>query len=105
MTIKSTLSVLALLSGVAFAGSAYAQTTVGNNDVSDADLPIVQAHCDALLLADENSSTAGENPNDTEVTDGEATGVAADTESRNTSTTVDLDTITLEDCRTAGLIN
>lgn len=100
MTIKSTLSIVALLSGIAFTGAAYAQTQVGNNDVSDADLPYVQQHCDALAVADLNSDIAGTNPDDVD----DNTSTQDDIDARNTSTTVDLDTITLEDCRTAGLV-
>ncbi len=101
MTIKTTLSVVALLSGIALSGAAYAQTQVGNNDVSDADLPYVQQHCDALHLANMNSDIAGTDPANQSEKD-EAT--QADTDARNTSTTVDLDTITLEDCVAAGLV-
>lgn len=104
MTIKSALSVVALLSGVAFSGAAYAQTMVGNNDVSETDLPYVQQHCDALQLADMNSSVAGENPNEPESDENNQTGTESDIAARNTSTTVDLDTITLEDCVAAGLV-
>lgn len=107
MTIKSTLGIAALLSVVAFTGSAYAQTMVGNNDVSDADLPYVQAQCDALLLNEQNESAAetvtGEGVE--AAADSEPTGIEADTAARNSSTKVDLDTITLEDCRTAGLVD
>lgn len=107
MTIKSTLSVVALLSGIALSGAAYAQTQVGNNDVSDADLAVVQQHCDALALADQNedaASTSPADPNEDANSDDGKSGLQTDTEARNTSTTVDLDTITLEDCRTAGLV-
>ena len=105
MTIKSALSIVALMSGIAFSGAAYAQTMVGNNDVSEADLAVVQQHCDALALADMNSDIAGDTTPETENSaDDESTGIQADTQARNTSTTVDLDTITLEDCRTAGLV-
>ncbi|MBE7732293.1 hypothetical protein [Devosia faecipullorum] len=106
MNIKSALSVVALLSGVAFAGSAYAQTMVGNNDVSDADLPYVQAQCDALLLNEQNEFAAEMTTGDeAKAADSEPTGLEADTAARNSSTKVDLDTITLEDCRTAGLVD
>lgn len=112
---KYALSTLALLAGMTMAGSAYAQTQVGNNSVSDADLPVVQQHCDALALADLNDDVAGTNPNDdaddatedgdeTTTQDSEPTGIEADTAARNSSTTVDLDTITLDDCRAAGLV-
>ncbi|WIY51764.1 hypothetical protein O9Z70_09715 [Devosia sp. YIM 151766] len=113
MTIKSTLSIVALLTGVAFSGAAYAQTMVGNHDVSDADMPYVQAHCDSLKLADDDSRRAGTQSDDateaTEPAEGEETmpaedNLQADIDSRNSSTTVDLDTITLDDCITAGLV-
>ena len=115
---KYALSTIALLAGLTMGGSAFAQTQVGNNDVSDADLPYVQQHCDALRLADMNeSATASTTPAD-EATDAaeegdanadatadsEPTGIEADTAARNSSTTVDLDTITLDDCRAAGLV-
>ncbi|ODT79258.1 MAG: hypothetical protein ABS76_20575 [Pelagibacterium sp. SCN 64-44] len=105
MTIKSTLSVAALLAGVVFSGSAFAQTMVGNNDVSDADLPYVQQHCDALKLADENSDVAGTKPDEETTNEDGRTGLEADTAARNSSTTVDLDTITLDDCIAAGLVD
>ncbi|ODT69618.1 MAG: hypothetical protein ABS75_16180 [Pelagibacterium sp. SCN 63-23] len=104
MTIKSALSVVALLSGVAFSGAAFAQTMVGNNDVSETDLPYVQQHCDALSLADMNSNVAGEDPLQPGNDENNQSGEEADTAARNTSTTVDLDTITLEDCVAAGLV-
>lgn len=104
MTIKSTLSIVALMSGLAFSGGAFAQTMVGNNDVSDTDLPYVQQHCDALHLADMNSNIAGENPDQDSTDENDQSGLEADIAARNSSTTVDLDTITLEDCVAAGLV-
>ncbi len=104
MTIKSSLSVLALVAGVAFAGSAYAQTMVGGFEVSEADLPHVQAHCDALALADQNEPTAGTNPDEDTTDEDGRTGLETDTAARNTSTTIDLELITLEDCVEAGLV-
>ncbi len=104
MTIKSSLSVLALVAGVAFAGSAYAQTSVAGFDVSDADLPKVQAQCDALALEEQNGDIAGTDPTEPETDEDGNTNLENDTSARNASTTIDLELITLEDCRTAGLI-
>ncbi len=106
MTIKSALSIVALMSGIAFSGAAYAQTMVGSNDVSDTDLPYVQQHCDALALADQNSSgsTATDDPVEGDNDENEQSSEEADTAARNSSTMVDLDTITLEDCVAAGLV-
>ncbi|KKB10036.1 hypothetical protein [Devosia chinhatensis] len=109
MTIKSALSVFALVTAVSFGGAAYAQTMVGDNEVSETDLPIVQQHCDALSLADAQGTPAGLDPSDpaasTSGTTDEPTGAQADLDSRNSATTVDLDTITLEDCVAGGLVN
>jgi hypothetical protein len=106
MNIKSGLSVLALVSGIAFAGSAFAQTTIGGFDVTDEDLPRVQAQCDALALDDMNGDLAGTQPSDEDTAadaDGR-TSLEADTSARNDSTSIDLSVITVEDCREAGLI-
>lgn len=105
MTIKSTLSVVALVAAVSFGGSAFAQTMVGNNEVSDADLPVVQQQCDALAIDDQNSTNVDGNESvEAQNTEDGRTGLEADTIARNSSTTVDLETITLEDCRAAGLV-
>jgi hypothetical protein len=119
---KYALSTIALLAGLTMGGSAFAQTQVGNNDVSEADLPYVQQHCDALLLADVNDradetttpdgatteagddADSGSNIDADGVPTTEPTGTEVDTAARNSSTTVDLDTITLDDCRAAGLV-
>ena len=104
MTIKSTLGVVALLSGIALSGSAFAQTMVGSHEVSETDLPIVQQHCDALALADQNSGAEAQQPSESTTNADSQTNVEEDTAALNASSTVDLDTITLEDCRTAGLV-
>ena|SRR5690606_10593720 len=111
---KYALSTIALLAGLTMGGSAFAQTQVGNNAVSEADLPYVQQHCDALRLADMNESAtdttsteaddAAEDADADATAESEPTGLEADTAARNSSTTVDLDTITLDDCRAAGLV-
>ena len=103
MTIKSVLSATALLAGIAFSGSAFAQTMVGTLDVSDENLPFVQTQCDALALeALENveptvESTEPEaDPSEAEATEEQAANEApAD---------LDLSMITLEDCKAAGLV-
>jgi hypothetical protein len=104
MTIKSGFGVLAIVSALAFSGSAFAQTTIGGFDVTDEDLPRVQAQCDALALDEMNGDLAGADPSDEELDADGRTSLEADTSARNDSTSIDLTVITLEDCREAGLI-
>lgn len=54
MKFKALASPLALMAALALTTTASAQTMVGNQDVSEEDLPYVQEHCDALAAnADE----------------------------------------------------
>lgn len=115
MTIKSALSILALSTSLAFAGSAMAQTSINGVDVSDSDLPAVQERCDQLLVADttESTSTATDDAAEAENNGADDTASAADAtiddapdvnEMANMTSSVDLDTITLQACLDAGLV-
>lgn len=81
MNTKSLVSPIALAFGLALTGAAAAQTSVGGQDISDADLPFVQQHCDAL-----------------------STGATTDPQS-DTTASIDVATITLDDCMAAGLVD
>lgn len=87
---KSLVSPIALAFGLALTSAAAAQTWVGGQDVAEADLAVVQSWCDTLALADLNADADAEAPQVDE----------AD----NALSAVDLTTITLEDCREAGLV-
>jgi len=91
---RSVISSLALTAAMLLSTAAWAETTVGGQTVSDEDLPKVQAQCDTLAaveggsLVKEDSSSEATEPNGTD----------------QATTTIDLSIITLEDCKTAGLV-
>lgn len=115
MTIKSLVSPIALAAAAALALSfpAFAQTTVGDQQISDEDLPAVTEHC--TMLADEGAAdaaapadaagdaaapadAAGDAAAGAETTDGDAAAGA------DAGAMLDLEAITLEDCQAAGLV-
>lgn len=115
MTIKSALSILALSTSLAFTGSAMAQTSINGVDVTDADLPAVQQRCDELMVAESTQSTstatedsAGADSNGADDSSGAADATIEDApavnEMANMTSTIDLDTITLQACLDAGLV-
>ena len=108
MTVKSTLSAVALLAGLTLSGSAFAQSMLGDIDISTSG-DAAQAYCDTLALDDTNSDTAGENPNSEDNLDSDQDRddgtTEPDTDAAAESTdTPDFSTVTLDDCREAGLI-
>jgi len=116
MTIKSVLSVAAIT--VALTGAAFAQgMTINGAVVSETDTPAVQERCDALANAASTESIApttedgkasgtegGESNSATSTTSADATLDNAPTANgaQNATTTIDLDTITLEACTEGG---
>ncbi|WDR03858.1 hypothetical protein PSQ19_07435 [Devosia algicola] len=107
MNIKTIASAIALSSAMLLGGSAYAETMIGSTTVMEADLPAVQQRCDQLALASDTSATES----DAMGTDSTAGGSAANVEDaeevnelEQVTTTIDLDTVTLEQCQEAGLI-
>ncbi len=128
MTIKSLVSPLALAAAatLALSSASFAQTTVGDQQISDEDLPAVTEHCtmladegaaagdaagadaagaagaeaDAAAAADANAGATADNG-----ADGAADAGAAEADAgAEAGTTLDLEAITLEDCRAAGLV-
>ena len=105
MTIKSALSVVALT--VALTGASFAQgMTLNGVAVSEADAPAVQERCDQLANASATESlteTTGSS-DDTSAGAADATIASAPAvnEVQNATTTVDLDTVTLESCAAGG---
>ncbi|HTM79210.1 MAG TPA: hypothetical protein VL133_16470 [Devosia sp.] len=106
MTFKAFASALAISSAMLLGGQAYAQTTVGGMSVSDVDLPKVQERCDQLAQADdptEAPTVAADTPDATGAA-GSADTVEPVNEMANATTqTINLETITLEACKAAGL--
>lgn len=108
---KSFVSPLAIAAAAALSlgSAAYAQTTVGDQDISDADLPLVTEHCAALEDDDVVPTDAIEEDADPLAGDAEAVtdeltlGDAAIAPAEGDATDVDFDAITLEDCQAAGL--
>lgn len=110
MTIKSALSIIALSTSLAFSGSVMAQTMINGVDVSDTDLPAVQERCDQLSVA--SNETLSNTASDSDASSSDSAGQADATlneapavnEAANLTSTIDLDTITLEACVDAGLV-
>lgn len=112
MKTRTFASPLALVAALALTTAAGAQTLVGNQDISDADLPEVQAHCDSLAAA---GDAGGAPADDAAVDDApaeaqppEGLDVPAEAEDAAPGEAVgvgiDFTAITLEDCIAAGLV-
>ena len=112
---KRTLTApLALAAALMLSGAAIAQTTVNGMEVSAEDLPKVQAQCDALNAATlaspgtdtpETSGEASDTPDETpETTDPAASNADGALGIDEAVTTYPLDTLTLDQCKEAGLI-
>lgn len=102
MNIKLIATSSALVLGLAFAAPAMAQTMIGSMSVSAEDLPKVQAQCDTLAAippASLGTDTTAEAKTENEVVPAEA----APNATAQATTTVDLTTITLDQCVEAGL--
>lgn len=110
MTIKSALSVAALT--VALTGAAFAQgMTMNGVAVSETDMPAVQERCDQLSNAeatqslsptvDSSSETAS---NGTAANDAVIENAPSTNEVQNATTTIDLDTISLQACIDGGFV-
>ncbi len=105
MTIKSALSVVALT--VALTGASFAQgMTLNGVAVSEADAPAVQERCDQLANAESTESLTDTSSSNDDTSagsnDAAITNAPAVNEVQNATTTVDLDTVTLESCAAGG---
>lgn len=118
MRVKSVVSVLAMTAAMiaapAFAQEAASPTMMGGVEVSEADRAAVQARCD-VLVADDDSTVSDVNTSssvttDTETGSDDEDSLAADTSSNDsppaegleTSTTFDLEGITIDECIEGG---
>ena len=105
MTIKSALSVVALT--VALTGASFAQgMTLNGVAVSEGDMAAVQERCDQLANASatESLTETSDSSEDTTAggTDATITDAPAVNEIEDATSTVDLDTVTLEACTAGG---
>ena len=103
-----------LMTGVAFAamlgfsGAVSAQTMINGMEVSADELPRVQAQCQALTEQQQTESLVSDTE-DFEEEEGQDTADDASTDNDSADgtnqalTTIDLDTLTLEQCQEAGL--
>lgn len=106
MQVKTLFSVLAVATALSFAGPAFAETTINGAVVSADDLPKVQARCDEIA----NTATSSLSTDDTAMKSDAAAADATTTDTPKVNeidqatSTIDLDTLTVETCTTAGLI-
>lgn len=109
MRFKSVVSAAALAASLGFAGVAHADTMVGATNVTDVDLPRVQAYCEQLASGmTPDSPTGGAidvTETDTDTTEPPDSDQAnqSDNNVGDDEPTLDLGQITLENCIDAGL--
>ncbi len=92
MRFKSVVSALALMTAVGLGGAAYADTMVNGINVSDADLPRVQAYCEQLqsgMTPDDTPSDSPESPLSTDAVGTEATPSETEGDTTDDGTTDD----------------
>jgi hypothetical protein len=119
MHIKAIVSAAALTVALGFGTAAFAQTTIGGQAVSDADLERVKVHCEDLHNAgnqaagatDADTEAAETTEDDADNSTGEGATAAdaaapstGDTEDTAAVGAIDMDAITLEACVEAGLV-
>lgn len=91
------ITAVAMTAAMLVSGPSMAQTMIGGATLTAEELPIVQAHCDELARVNATGQTnTSEKPVD------EQTDAAAGDKALVTS--IDLDVLTLDDCKTAGLV-
>ena len=107
MHVKSIVSAIALSAALALSGPAFAQTMFNGVELSADDLPAVTERCEQLATASETESLTEADESAADSTAGGTDATIADApgvnEAENATTTIDLDTITLEQCTEAGL--
>lgn len=105
MMIRSLVSAAAL-SLAMLASGALAQTSINGVEISPEDLPKVQAQCDDLAAeaakADGGTATDETKAEDAATTSSDEPDTPAETAEGTTK--IDLATLTLDACKTAGLV-
>ena len=110
MHIKAIVSATALTVALGFGTAAYAQTMIGSQTVSEADMERVKVYCEDLQNAE--NQAAGATDAETELNeedDGSSTDDTADATSDGDNDSaavgaIDMDIITLENCIEAGFV-
>jgi hypothetical protein len=107
MHVKSVVSALALSAALAISGPAFAQTMFNGAELSADDLPAVTERCEQLANVESTESLTESSDSAEDSTAGGADATIVDAPAVNevqaATTTIDLDTITLEQCTEAGL--
>jgi len=101
MMIRSLVSAAALTVAM-LASGAMAQTSINGTEISAEDLPKVQAQCDSLAAEAMKADTAtnsDENEGDEETKEPDTPA-----ETAQGTTKIDLATLTLDACKTAGFV-
>jgi hypothetical protein len=94
------ISAMALSVSMLVSGSAFAQTMIAGATLTAEELPIVQAHCDTLAAVNATGNSPSNDNKDSADSTSEAT--AGD---KALVTSIELDVITLENCKEAGLVD
>ena len=105
MHIKTIASATILAAMLGLGGAAYAQTMIGNQSVSEADMERVKVYCEDLKTADGQAvgTTADDGAEENSGADAPAEGTSAETDTAAVGS-IDLTAITLESCIEAGVI-
>jgi len=111
MHIKTLVSASTLAIALGFAGTAFAQTSIGGQTLSEGDMERVKVHCEDLQNRANQAAgaTAAEGELTEEDNDSTDDTDSTDTDSEDDSDTaavgsVDMDLITVENCAEAGFI-
>lgn len=99
MHIKTIASAAAIALAMGFSSAAFAQTMIGNQEVSAADQERVKSFCEALQLREDQASGLA-----TDETTPDATDEADESETSAMIGNIDTDIITLANCIEAGFI-
>lgn len=92
---------VALVAVMGVAGVASAQMQIGDQTYAEADIGLVQEHCDELQAAEiirEADAPSGD------ATPEDVTGAGFGAEPIHPGTDLDLDRVTLQDCEAAGFL-
>lgn len=105
MHIKTLVTASTLAIALGFAGTAFAQTSIGGQTLSEGDMERVKVHCEDLQNEANQAAGAtgaeGELTDDSASTDADATETDSDTAAVGS---IDMDLITVESCAEAGFI-
>lgn len=111
MHIKTIVSAVALSAALGFSGMAYAQSTIGGQAVSEADMERVKVYCEDLQ--NQANQAEGATGAEDELTETDSNSGTDDTASATddgdddsaTVGSIDMDAITVEACMEGGFLD